>query len=98
MNSNFLEALLAVFFIFRTNEEITKSENLLMQYVTETMPGYAIKHVAGDGLCISKSLKEALKAVLDIAVSIEDIQLSSRREIFHRFEFYREFSIETCDL
>ena len=62
------------------------------------MPGYAIKHVAGDALCILRSFKEAVKTVSDITVSIEDLQLSLRREILHRFEFYREFSIETCDL
>ena len=89
---------MAVFFIFRTFEEITKSKDLLMQYVTETLPGYAIKHVAGDGLCILRSFKEALKAVSDITVSIEDLQLSLKREILHRFEFYREVSTETCDL
>ena len=69
-----------------------------MQYVTETMPGYAIKHLAGDGLCILRSFKEAAKAVSDITVSIEDLQLSLRHEILHRFEFYREFSTETCNL
>ena len=84
--------------MFRTFEEITKSKDLLMQYVTETLPGYAIKHVAGDGLCILRSFKEALKAVSDITVSIEDLQLSLKREILHRFEFYREVSTETCDL
>ena len=36
-----------------------------MQYVAETMSGYAIKHVAGDGLCILRSFKETAKAVLD---------------------------------
>ena len=36
-----------------------------MQYVTETLPGYAIKHVAGDGLCILRSFKETAKAVSD---------------------------------
>ena len=69
-----------------------------MQYVTETLPGYEIKHVAGDGLCILRSFKEAVKAVSDITVSIEDLQLYLRREILHRFEFYREFLTETCDL
>ena len=75
--------LLAVFFIFRTFEEITKSKDLLMQYVTETMPDYAIKHVVRDGLCILRSFKKAVKAVSDITVSIEDLQLSLRREILH---------------
>ena len=89
---------MAVFFIFRTFEEIAKSKDLLMQYVTETLPGYEIKHVAGDGLCILRSFKEAVKAVSDITVSIEDLQLYLRREILHRFEFYREFLTETCDL
>ena len=46
--------------MFRTFEEITKSKDLLMQYVTETLPGYAIKHVAGDGLCILRSFKSTL--------------------------------------
>ena len=69
-----------------------------MQYVTETLPGYVIKHVAGDGLCILRSFKEAAKAVSDITVSIEDLQLSLRHEILHRFDFYIEFWIETCDL
>ena len=36
-----------------------------MQYVAETMPGYAIKHVAVDGLCILRSFKETAKAVSD---------------------------------
>ena len=62
------------------------------------MPGYAIKLVVGDGLCILRPFKEAVKAVSDITVSIEDLQLSLRREFLHRFEFYREFSTETCDL
>ena len=84
--------------MFRTFEEITKSKDLLMQYVTETLPGYAIKHVAGDGLCILRSFKEAVKVVSEITGSIEYLQLSLIREIFHRFEFYREFSTETCDL
>ena len=58
-----------------------------MLYVTETLAGYSIKHVAGDGLCILRSFKEAVKAVSDITVSIEDLQLSLRREILHRFKF-----------
>ena len=41
---------MAVFFILRTFEEITKSKDLLMQHVTKAIPDYAIKHVAGDGL------------------------------------------------
>ena len=65
-----------------------------MQYVTETLPGYEIKHVAGDGLCILRSFKEAVKTVSDITVSIEDLQLYLRREILHQFEFYREFLTE----
>ena len=69
-----------------------------MLYVTETLAGYSIKHVAGDGLCILRSFKEAVKAVSDITVSIEDLQLSLRREIIHRFKFSREFSTETCNL
>ena len=47
-----------------------------MQYVTETLPSYVTKHVAGDGLCILRSFKGAVKAVSDITASIEDLQLS----------------------
>ena len=54
---------MAVFSMFRTFEEITKSKDLLMQYVTETLPGYAIKHVAGDGLCILRSFKSTLMQI-----------------------------------
>ena len=78
---------MAVFFIFRALEEITKLKDLLMQYVTEPLPGCAIKHVAGDGSCILRLFKEAVKAVSDITVSLEDLQLFLRREILYRFEF-----------
>ena len=47
------------------------------------MPDYAIKHVARDGLCILRSFKKEVKAISDITVSIEDLQLSLKREIFH---------------
>ena len=49
--------------------------------------------------CVNfKSFKEAVKAVSDITVSIEDLQLSLRRKILHRFGFYGEFSTKTCDV
>ena len=54
---------MAVFLTFRKFEEITNSKGLLMQYVTETLPGYAIKHVAGDGLCILRSFKGTLMQI-----------------------------------
>ena len=57
-----------------------------------------MKSVPGNRLCILRSLQKVLKFALDTVVSIADLLSSLRRKMLYRFDFYKQFSTELCDI
>ena len=57
-----------------------------------------MKRVPGNGLCMLRSLPKVLKFALDTVVSIADLLSWLRRKMLHRFDFYKQFLTESCDI
>ena len=78
-------------YFFRTPyEKIVISKEKVVNYVKEMMPGYQIKSIQGDGLCIIRSFQESMKAI-DQHVQVDDILAALRSEILQNFQFYGNF-------
>ena len=70
---------------------------MLQSYIDEMMPGYFLKRIAGDGLCIISSFKEGLSSV-GREVSTEFLLDTLRSEVLQKFDFYRGFCEENVNI
>ena len=74
------------------------SFTILERYINEKKPGYIIKKVSADGLCIIRSLQEDLKIFYQDDVTIEEVLAKLRSEVLHNYNFYSEFSSNEVDI
>ena len=65
---------------------------ILERYINEKKPGYIIKKVSADGLCVIRSFQEGLEICYQDDVTIEEVIAKLRREVFHNYNFYSKFS------
>ena len=59
--------------ILNSCSSIVRSKETAIAYIEERLPGYQIKAVKGDGMCILYSFREALDSI-DITVTAEEIK------------------------
>ena len=53
------------------------------RYINEKKPGYIIKKVSADGLCVISSFQEGLKICYQDDVTIEEVIAKLRSEVLH---------------
>lgn len=64
------------------------SQEKVREFVTENLPGYAVKRVIGDGFCMLKSFNEGLSS-MEKVVSFDEIIDQLRSELLNRPDFYK---------
>ena len=76
-------------------EKIQQSKKVAEDFILDSLPGFYIKSVSGDGYCIIHSFVEALKA-LGHNVTFNTVSSSLRTEL--QKEQYREASLQDTNI
>ena len=74
------------------------SFTILERYINEKKPGYIIKEVSADGLCLIRSFQEGLKICYQDDVTIEEVITKLRSEVLHNYNFCSDFSSNEVDI
>ena len=74
------------------------SFTILERYIAEKKPGYIIKKVSADGLCVIRSFQEGFKICYQDDVTIEKVVAKLRSEVLHNCNFYSEFSFDGVNI
>ena len=67
-------------------------------FIEINLPGYKIKPVPGDGLCMVNLFLEALTHVTGNQTTRKDVISQLRRELLTKFDFYKMFSSKDIDI
>ena len=94
-----MQTFIFVRILFRSAyEKIVASKQVVDSFIDINLPGYKIKPVAGDGLCMVNSFSEALIHVTGNQTTREDVISQLRRELLTKFDFYKIFSSKDIDI
>ena len=74
------------------------SFTILERYINEKKPGYIIKKVSAEGLCVIRSFQEGLKICYQDDVTIEEVIAKLRSEVLHKYSFYSKFSPDEVNI
>ena len=74
------------------------SFTILERYIAEKKPGYIIKKVSADGLCVIRSFQEGFKICYQDDVTIGKVVAKLRSEVLHNCNFYSEFSFDGVNI
>ena len=80
------------------HERLVISHDIITNYVKHILPGFEIRRVRRDGLCILHAFVERIFHLHDVHKSIPDVQEVLKNQLEKNKKHYSHFSAETRDI
>lgn len=79
-------------------EKIAQSKDIIKRYIFETLPGFNILSVPGDGLCSLHAFSEGMFTVHGTRYSISENKTRLKDQLKENKDYYSKFSVATVDV